>query len=327
MWYGGAQWFETEMSESLFCFERSARMAKQNQKRLLVTGASGFLGYRICTEARSGWRVFGMGHAHPVAVEGVEALSMDLTDAAALNRKLDRIQPQAVIHTAAVSQPEACQRKPETTRAVNVNATEAIGTWCARHGAGMVFTSTDLVFDGTSAPYAETDPVSPVNAYGRQKADAENRLQRVCPDAVICRMPLMFGHSPGTSGGFLGWMIRALEKGEPIRLFTDEYRTAVDTTSAARGLLLFTEQPAGIYHLGGRKRLSRYDMGRALVAQGGWNPSLLVPASVHDAETSAPRSPDVSLVSDKAYALGYAPEGFDTALTKVVRLWRSPPSP
>ena len=255
-------------------------MAKQNQKRLLVTGASGFLGYRICREARSGWQVFGMGHARPVAVEGVEALAMDLTDGAARARELDRIRPHAVIHTAAVSQPETCQQKPEAARAVNVDATEALGAWCAHHGAGMVLTSTDLVFDGTHAPYAETDPVSPVNAYGRQKVEAESRLRQVYPDAVICRMPLMFGHAPGTSGGFLGWMIRALEKGQPIRLFTDEYRTAVDTASAARGLLLFTEKPAGTYHLGGRRRLSRYDMGRALVERGGWNPSLLVPASV-----------------------------------------------
>lgn len=301
---------------------------RKNQKRLLVTGASGFLGYRICTEAKADWRVFGMGHARPVAAEGVEAVAIDLTDGAARVRELDRIRPHAVIHTAAISQPETCQQMPEAARAVNVDATEALGAWCARHGVSMVFTSTDLVFDGTHAPYAETDPVSPVNAYGRQKVEAESRLRQICPDAVICRMPLMFGHAPGTSGGFLGWMIRALEKGQPIRLFTDEYRTAVDTASAARGLLLFTEKPAGTYHLGGRKRLSRYDMGRALAEKGEWNPSLLFPARVRDAETAAPRSPDVSLVSDKAYALGYAPADFDTALNDVVRRWQlSPPLP
>ena len=302
-------------------------MKNNEQKRLLVTGASGFLGYRICMEAKEAWRVFGTGHRHPVVAQGAEALNVDLTDTAALARLMDQVRPHAVIHAAAVSQPEICQRDPETTRALNVGATETLGVWCADNRVPLVFTSTDLVFDGTSPPYAETDPVSPVNAYGRQKVEAENRLSAIYPDAVICRMPLMFGYAPGTSGGFLGWMIRALEKGEPIRLFTDEYRTAVDTASAAQGLLLFTGKPAGIYHLGGQRRLSRYDMGRILAERGGWDPSLLVPASVRDAGTSAPRSPDVSLVSQKAFALGYTPADFDAAIENIIRTWRSTGTP
>lgn len=298
-------------------------MMTQTRKRLLVTGASGLLGYRVCQEAKSGWRVFGLHRTHPVAAEDVEALDVDLTDEGALARALDRIRPNAVIHTAAVSQPETCHKDPERSRAVNVEATENLAALCARRRIRMVFTSSDLVFDGRKPPYAETDPVSPVSAYGRQKAETERRVRKICPAAVICRMPLMFGYAPGTSGGFLGWMVRALEKGEPLHLFTDEYRTAVDTASAARGLLLFTDKPPGTYHLGGRRRLSRYEIGIALVERGSWDRSLLIPASVHGAMTSAPRSPDVSLVSERAYTLGYAPMDFDAAIDMVIRQWGS----
>ncbi|MBI9085981.1 MAG: NAD(P)-dependent oxidoreductase [Desulfobacterales bacterium] len=289
------------------------------KKRLLVTGASGFLGYRVCMEAQKNWQVFGTHHAKPVAVAGVEALGLDLTNHDDLAHSVKQVRPHAVIHTAAVSQPEDCQAHPASSRAINVSATANLATLCARDKIPFVFTSTDLVFDGLNAPYAETDPVSPVNEYGRQKVEAEEAIRRICPAAAICRMPLMFGHAPGTGSGFLGWMIRALEKGEPIRLFTDEYRTMVDTVSAARGLILFTEKSGGTYHLGGRRRISRHDMGLALLQRGPWDPSLLIRASVYDSTGLAPRSPDVSLVSESAYALGYRPTDFDRALDEGIR--------
>lgn len=297
-------------------------MMEKLKKRLLVTGASGFLGYRVCMEAQKNWQVFGIHNKKPVTASGVQSLNFDLTDADALADCIKQVRPHAVIHTAAASRPEDCQAHPEASRAINVTATANLATLCARDKIALVFTSTDLVFDGRNAPYAETGPVSPVNEYGRQKVEAEAAVRQICPAAAICRMPLMFGHAPGTGGGFLGWMIRALEKGEPIRLFADEYRTLVDTTSAARGLLLFIEKPGGTYHLGGRQRMSRYDMGQALLqglATG--DPSLLIPASVHDFPATAPRSPDVSLTSDRAYAMGYDPIDVHRAIDDVIRSW------
>jgi dTDP-4-dehydrorhamnose reductase len=292
------------------------------KKRLLVTGASGFLGYRICLEARPHWQVFGVCRGNDVRVPGVTAIRFDLADTKRLNRIFAEVQPHAVIHAAALSQPETCQARPEESRAVNVRGTREIARICAERKTPLVFTSTDLVFDGLNPPYEENDPVSPVNEYGRQKVEAEEAIRRICPHAAICRMPLMVGYAPG-GGGALDWMIRVLRDGGRLRLFSDEFRSVVDTTSAARGLLLFPGKPGGIYHLGGKVRVSRYDMGLALVHRLGVSADRIESASVMDAGASAPRSPDVSLVSRRAYDLGYDPAEFLPALNLALTEWEA----
>jgi len=280
-------------------------------KRLLVTGASGFLGWNLCRLAATRWQTHGTFQQHPVDIAGVVTHAVDLTDDRALAALVEKIAPHAVIHTAAATNPNTCEMEPERSARINLQATVRLGNLCAGRGLPLVFTSTDLVFDGLHPPYSEQDPVRPTNVYATHKAAAETALQRDCPGAVICRLPLLFGRGAPAAGGFFAEMLRRMRLGMELRLFDDEYRTPVSAETAARGLLLALERGKGILHLGGRERISRYEFGELAARILGFSQAKLVRTRQRDVVLPAARPPDVSLDSGYAYSLGYAPPSLE----------------
>jgi len=276
-------------------------------KRLLVTGVSGFLGWNVCVSARRGWDVTGIFHNHPVTINGVRTLKIDITDYKSVEALIDQIKPDALIHTAAVTDPNYCQLHPSETRRVNLDATVNIAGLCADRGITLAFTSTDLVFDGENPPYSEDDPVCPVNIYGEQKAHAEEEILKRHPDAIVCRMPLMFGSPSPAHESFIQPMIRAMREGRELRLFIDEFRTPVSADTAVRGIFLALERVRGIIHLGGAQRISRYEFGLMLRDIMGMPDAKIKGLYQKDMPMPAPRARDVSLDSSRAFALGYNP--------------------
>jgi len=276
-------------------------------KKLLITGGSGFLGFNLCTIAKNSWDVYCTAFSHAADVPGCTVLPVNLTVYSQVKKLFKQVQPDAVIHTAAQSQPNVCQSSPQEAYNINVRATIALAGLCADRAIPFVFTSTDLVFDGKHAPYSEKDPVSPVNIYGEQKAIAELEINKCHPGPAICRMPLMFGDPSPGSGGFLQSILQNLQRRNPVYLFVDEYRTPVSAQTAAAGLLLVTDSFSGIIHLGGRERIARYEFGIKVAGYCGFDKSLIKPLSQKDLPAPAPRPPDVSLNSAKAFKMGYAP--------------------
>ncbi len=276
-------------------------------KTLLITGSSGFLGWHLCQLAKQEWKIYGTYFSHDLEIPGINMLKVNLTNFQELKQIFSEIQPAAVIHTAALSQPNFCQTHSDESHAINVTASSNIAGFCADYSIPCVFTSTDLVFDGLNAPYKETDPVCPVNIYGEQKVMAEEGMLERYPLTAVCRMPLMFGMATPTATSFIQSFIQTLKEGKQLNLFIDEFRTPVSGKTAAKGLLLALEKVNGLIHLGGKERISRYDFGRLLVEVFQLPANQLHACRQQDVKMAAPRSPDVSLNSSKAFALGYQP--------------------
>jgi dTDP-4-dehydrorhamnose reductase len=274
-------------------------------QKLLITGASGFLGWNLCQLARERWEVCGTYDRQPIAIADVRTESLDLTNFDSVRAYIERVAPDAIIHTAAASSPNFCQANPELSARINVGASQLLAELCATANIPLVFTSTDLVFDGTKAPYREIDPVAPLNIYGEQKVAAERAILTAYPQSTICRMPLMFGNAPPTATSFIQPWIKALRTGEVLNLFVDEFRTPVSANTAAQGLLMALNARSEIINLGGKERISRYEFGRLMAEIWGFSRSLLAPISQKDLQMAAPRAADVSLDSSKAIALGY----------------------
>ena len=276
-------------------------------KKLLITGASGFLGWHLCQIATE-WDVYGTYFSHPAeSSPGVTMLRVDLRNFQELKRLFDELQPAAVIHTAAQSTPNFCQSHPEESHSINVTASCNIAGLSADRNIPCVFTSTDLVFDGLNPPYKETDSVCPVNIYGEQKVMAEDGMLSRYPAAAVCRMPLMFGAATPTAISFVQPFIKTLREGKELSLFIDEFRTPVGGKTAAQGLLLALEKVQGRIHLGGKERISRYDFGRLMVEVLQLPAGSLKACRQEDVKMTAPRPVDVSLDSSRAFELGYTP--------------------
>lgn len=289
----------------------------KQKPRLLITGASGFLGPCLCRAAASKYSVIGVSHRNSIAVPGIQQISVDLCDERALAKAFDEIKPEAVIHAAAMAMPNQCQDSPSQSHKINVSVSLSIAAFCRDRGLPLVFISTDLVFDGKKGNYTEEDPVLPVSLYGEQKAAAEAGILGRLPAATICRLPLMFGDAAGYAQSFIQPMIRAFKNLEVLNLFTDEFRTPVSGACAAKGVLLALEKNAGIVHLGGRERISRYDFGMLLAEAGKFDKNLIVSKKQKEMKFSAPRPADVSLNSEKAYRLGYVPNDIRSALSRL----------
>lgn len=275
--------------------------------KLLITGASGFLGWHLTRLAASTWEVYGTWRSRAVSLPGITQVQVDLTDFATVKAFFQELQPDAVIHLAAQSRANICETELEASYALNVTASSNLAGLCADRAIPCVFTSTDLVFDGRNPPYRETDAVSPVNRYGEQKAIAEVEMAKRYPQTAICRMPLLFGAVPPHAQSFLQPFIQTLREEKELKLFTDEFRTPASGSTAAKGLLMALEKVQGLIHLGGKERISRYEFGRLMVEVLALPATGLSSCRQQDVKMAAPRPADVSLDSSKAFALGYQP--------------------
>ncbi|MEM7796136.1 MAG: NAD(P)-dependent oxidoreductase [Cyanobacteria bacterium P01_C01_bin.118] len=274
--------------------------------KLIVTGASGFLGWHLCQVATD-WEVYGIYRSKPLTIPGTTLLKADLTNTQELHTLFQTIQPDAVVHLAAESSPNRCQEDPAASHRINVIVPRDLAELCADADIPLAFASSEQVFNGLNPPYREDDSPSPINLYGEQKALAELEVLKRYPKTAICRMPLMFGAAPPTASSFLQPFLQKLRNKQELKLFTDEIRTPASGTTAAKGLLLALQKVQGIIHLGGKERISRYEFGRLMIEIFALPTDGLKPARQQDVKMSAPRPPDVSLDSSKAFEIGYKP--------------------
>lgn len=298
-------------------------------KRLLVTGASGFLGWHLCRMASATWQVHGTYYQHPLTSEALPRVighRVDLTQDDAVPALIEATNPDGVIHTAALSQPNRCEQAPEQSYAINVLATERLAQICGDRQIPLVFTSTDQVFDGQQAPYDEMSLPAPINIYGRHKLEAEQRIRRVHAGATLCRMPLMYGPAAPRAGSFLQGFLAALREGRSLDLFINEFRSPAYVEDAAQGLLLALDSGVGLLHLGGPERISRYDFGLKMAAVFGLDPGLIRPSNQADVPMPAARPADVSTTSQRAMALGYRPRNIEAGL-RAARDWQGTEQP
>ncbi|MFC1453003.1 SDR family oxidoreductase [Verrucomicrobiota bacterium] len=232
--------------------------------RLLVTGASGVLGWTLCRQAAARWQTFGTVLRNPVEPPGVQVHRIDLTRRREVVGLFRSIRPDAVIHAAALSSPDYCQQHPTESEAANVAASTYVAAMCAEFSIPCVFTSSDLVFDGEHALYDEESAAEPVSIYGEHKLRAEEEMRARYPSITVCRLPLMFGEGSPAAHGYFRRALQSMKQGAEVRLFTDEMRTPVSTATAAEGLMMALRSAQGeTLHLGGGGKRQQVGVGTA----------------------------------------------------------------
>ena len=222
--------------------------------RVLITGAGGLLGgYLVRAATARGLDV----------VPWSGRADVDLADPESVAAAYLAARPDVTLHAAAMARIDECEREPERARQVNARAAAHLAELAQRHGAHLLYVSTDMVFSGSEAPYAEDALPRPLSHYGVVKAEGEAGV--LAHSHAVARVSLLVGPSLTGKPTFFGGQAEALRGGKSITLFEDEWRTPLDLSAAAEGLLdLALARAEGVWHLGGPERLSRLEMGLLL---------------------------------------------------------------
>ncbi len=275
---------------------------------MCVLGGTGFLGVHVVEAARSvGFHavVLARGARDLGADErALDALDLDALDLDALEQALGHFAPCAVVNCAALARIADCDRDPERANALNADVPAFLARASAERGFRLVHVSTDLVFGARAAPsagFCESDEPAPTSVYGATKLAGERAVLHANPNALVIRLPLLCGDSRGRSLGASDSVIAAVSRDERPRLFIDEWRTPLDVLDAARAIVaLIGAEVAGVLHVAGPERMTRYELGlRALRSVGHTRPEKLVDA-VGRAGDHAQRPADVALDAARA---------------------------
>lgn len=260
--------------------------------KILLTGASGALGSVLGPVLKDqGHEVQGWCWQHPTDPDWI---AVDLRDAQAVQWHVQRFLPELVIHTAALTDVDACERDPDTAFAHNVTATVHLRQAIGNRATKVIHISTNDVFDGTRGAYTEVDVPRPINVYARSKYLAEQVWQDA-PHHLIVRTTFLSPHMRGKQG-FFSWVCEALQAGRSLSVVTDQWNAPVSSLTLSHwiGQLLAAE---GICHLAS-ERLSRFAQAQMIARALGYDPALILPCTRKDLASvwAAPRPADVSLL-------------------------------
>lgn len=283
--------------------------------RLLITGAAGLLGGRLAECLAFRFDVTA-GYHRAKPPHGLAACRVDVTSEPQLHAVVARVRPDAIVHSAAMADADQCERAPEDAQRVNVAASQAIARVCAQAAIRLVALSTDLVFDGSQAPYREEARGHSNLVYGQTKLAGEEALLGEYPEAAVVRVALVIGRGFGpraTASEAIAWR---LASGQRVRLFSDQHRSPVAADSVADAIArLALGRQTGHFHLGGPERISRLELGLRVARVFGLPSDGIESVRQADSPVGAPRPQDVSLDSSRArHELDWAPLPLDEAI-------------
>jgi dTDP-4-dehydrorhamnose reductase len=285
-------------------------------KRVALFGSRGQLGMELKSEFT----------ARGYEVACFERSTVDITDAAAVERTVASVDPALVVNAAAYNQVDLAETEPLAAFQVNALAVRNLAIACRNSDAQLVHFSTDYVFDGQAGrAYREEDPTRPVGAYGVSKLAGELYARAYLDTPLIIRTSGVFG--PGgmdtARGNFVELMLRLAAQNNPIRVVEDHVASPTYAPAlAARTADLVergTHGTGGIFHIGGGTPISWFDWAAKIFQAAGLNPPLK-PTNEREFRTPA-RRPKYSALSNAGIeALGIAPmPSLDDAIREYLR--------
>ena len=264
--------------------------------KILITGGSGLLGGKVAELAQArGYEVFS-GYAHNAPGFG-RAVKFNLLDGPAISETIVRLKPEIIIHSAALTDVDRCEREKELAYKINVEGMRIVSEASKRAGSFLIYISTDYIFDGIRGMYKEGDDPHPLNYYGLTKLLGEE----FC-DGCIARSCVIYGSRPSSGKvNFALWIINSLRSNQPIDVVTDQFITPTLNSNLAAMVLEAGERHLdGTYHLTGASRISRYDFARTVARMLDLDLSLISPCRMEDMKWAAERPKDSSLDTSKA---------------------------
>ena len=273
---------------------------------LLVTGVSGVAGWNAFPyfRRRHPGRVVGIRPTATRRLVGDDVIGLDTEDRAGLHALFERHRFRSVLNCTGNCALKSCELDPAMARRTNVDSAANLAEVSRRSGARLVHLSSDLVYSGKGAGgYVETDPVDPVTVYGRTMAEGERAVREIDPGATILRISLPMGPSFNRHAGAIDWIQSRFRHGRPATLYFDEVRSCTYTDDLNRVFARFlARDQAGLFHCGGPRAVTLYQIAQIVNRVGGYDPRLLKGCPRIEAGPLPPRAGNVSMNSAKLIA-------------------------
>lgn len=267
--------------------------------KILVTGASGLLGVNFCSFARESHQVLGV-----VRKNGFEPsypiIKADLFDRYEVEKAFEEFQPDAILHTAAMADVEACERQPEIAELVNTFLPSSLAELAQKNSIKFIHISTDAMFyDVSDKVFKEDDPVNPNSVYAQTKYKGELAIQKSNPDALIARVNF-FGWSVSGSRSLAEFFFNQLSNQKKCFGFRDVFFCPLFVDDLSSLLLkAFENDLSGVYHFTGDSCLSKYDFGIMIAEKFGLDKAMISPTSVELSTLGVKRSHNLRLSNSK----------------------------
>ncbi len=229
-----------------------------------VTGASGMLGSALITHLSKSYRVFATSRGKGVEGKNIKWDCFDLTDITLLNKWLETIKPDVVIHCAAIVNVDLCEDNVKLATKLHIETTEVMANYLDSNGGRLIYISTDSVFDGEKqGAYSESDLVSPLNVYAKTKIMGEKSVQSM-NNGLVLRTSIIGWTQEGKTS-FAEWVLNRLDYNAPLNLFYDVYFSPLTVYDLSLIIEKIIEKPIlGLYHCASRDNISKYDFGKKM---------------------------------------------------------------
>lgn len=294
--------------------------------KVLITGSNGLLGQHLIPvfleDGRYQVIATGRGPNRLPMQAGYTYEATNLRDATSVQHLLEKHKPDILIHAAAMTQVDDCERNKDLCWDTNVAATRYLLHAAEKQNTFFVFLSTDFVFDGLQGPYAEEDAVNPISYYGSSKVAAESMVRNSKLQWAIVRTVLVYGVAADPKrSNIITWVKNNLEQGKKLKVVDDQWRTPTLVQDLAIGCKLVADKKAaGIFHISGKETLTPYQMAIQTAGYFKLNTQLLEKVDAKSFTQPAKRPAKTGFVIDKAVKeLGFAPHSFEEGLEIVAK--------
>ena len=270
--------------------------------KFLVTGSTGLVGQQVVKDLlANNYTVYSC--YHNLKPEYGEPIHLDLTNLNKIEDVIGKTKPDVIIHLAAMTNVDQCEREKELALLINAKATEKLAKQAALHKAFFVYVSTDYIFDGTRPFWKEEDKPNPLGYYGISKLEGENILSNMASGWCVARTSTPFGLHPKKKS-FPLWITENLKSKKEISVIVDQFTSPTYTQNLSKMLIeIAIRQLVGIFHLSGASRISRYEFAKLISEKLNLEKKFLKPVTMNEIKWKAKRPKDSSLDVSKATAI------------------------
>jgi len=270
--------------------------------KFLVTGAAGLVGRQVIKDlSELGEKVYSAYHDSKTEI-GIPT-PMDLNCLDKVTETIEKIQPDSIIHLAALTNVDLCEKEKDLAMKINAKATEVLSKQAAKQKAFFVYVSTDYVFDGEKGMKKETDLPNPINFYGKSKLEGEKSIMNLASSWCIARTSTPYGKHPKKKS-FPLWVEEQLRENKEIKVIVDQFTSPTYVANLSRMLIeIAKRQIVGIIHVAGATRISRYEFAELVATKLNFNKKLLKPVNINEMKWTAKRPKDSSLDVSKAFSI------------------------